>query len=47
MEHFLQKVPLFSSLTASECEQVEARLKKIDFPPQATIVREGTAGDTM
>ena len=47
MDHFLQKVPLFSSLTAAECEQVEARLKNVDFPPQATIVREGAAGDTM
>ena len=47
MDHFLRKVPLFSSLTAAECQQVEARLKKVDFPPQSTIVREGTAGDTM
>jgi len=47
MDHFLQKVPLFGSLSAAECRQVEERLKKVDFPPQATIVREGTAGDTM
>jgi type IV pilus assembly protein PilB len=46
-EHFLQKVALFSSLTTVDCEQVEKRLKRQEFPPQAVIVREGNAGDSM
>jgi type IV pilus assembly protein PilB len=46
-EHFLQRIPLFSSLSPADCEQVETRTKRLDFPPQAVIVREGTAGDSM
>ncbi len=47
MEHFLQGVPLFSSLSAAECGQVETRLRRLEFPPQAVIVREGSPGDAM
>jgi len=46
-EHFLQRIPLFSSLSTADCEQVESRLKRLEFPPQAVIVREGSAGDSM
>jgi len=47
MDHFLQRVPLFGSLSAAECKQVEDRLQTADFAPQTAIVREGATGDTM
>ncbi len=45
--HALQRIALFASLADSECEQIDARLKRREYPPQTTIVREGTPGDAM
>ncbi len=45
--HQLQQVALFSALGDAECEQIDARLKRREYPPQAVIVREGASGDAM
>jgi type IV pilus assembly protein PilB len=46
-EHFLQKIKLFSTLSSEECQQIVARMKTRDFPPQQIIVREGAPGASM
>jgi type IV pilus assembly protein PilB len=45
--HYLQKLKLFSPLSFDECLLVESRLKRRDFAPQQTIVKEGGPGDSM
>src|SRR5579872_3286594 len=45
--HFLQKIKLFSTLTKEDCEQVVKRMRRRDFPPNTTIVREGAPGSSM
>ncbi len=47
VEHFLQRIKLFSALTYDECQQVLKRMKRRDFPPQHAIVREGAPGNSM
>ncbi len=46
-QHFLQRIKLFSALSAQECQEVVKRMKRRDFPPQMMIVREGQAGNSM
>src|SRR3954463_7582669 len=46
-EHFLQRIKLFSALSAQECQEVVKRMKRRDFPPQMVIVREGQGGNSM
>jgi type IV pilus assembly protein PilB len=46
-EHFLQKIRLFSALSAEDCQHVVTRMKRRDFPPQSIIVREGQPGTSM
>ena len=46
-QHFLQRIKLFSALSAEECQQVVKRMKRRDFPPQMMIVREGQPGNSM
>ncbi len=43
---FLHKVPLFSALAPEACVQLESRMRRRDFVPQALIVREGSAEDS-
>lgn len=45
--HYLQKIHLFSQLTAEECLVVESRLKPREFAPRQVIVKEGGPGDSM
>ncbi|MEX2272162.1 MAG: ATPase, T2SS/T4P/T4SS family [Vicinamibacterales bacterium] len=42
----LSEVPLFAGLPAADCSEIERRMTRRDFPPQATLMREGSAGDT-
>lgn len=46
-QHFLQRIKLFSALSADECQHVVKRMKRRDFPPQMMIVREGQPGSSM
>jgi len=46
-QHFLQRIKLFSALSAHECQEVVKRMKRRDFPPQMMIVREGQPGNSM
>ncbi|HVZ15739.1 MAG TPA: ATPase, T2SS/T4P/T4SS family [Terriglobales bacterium] len=46
-QHFLQRIKLFSGLSAQECQEVVKRMKRRDFPPQTVIVREGQPGNSM
>lgn len=46
-QHFLQRLDLFSLLSAQECEVVAKRLKRQDFAPNQPIVREGQPGTSM
>jgi CRP-like cAMP-binding protein len=46
-QHFLQRIQLFSLLSWAECDAVVKRLKRRDFPPNHTIVREGQPGTSM
>jgi len=46
-QHFLQRIKLFSALSADECQQVVKRMKRRDFAPQMIIVREGQPGNSM
>ncbi len=46
-QHFLQRIQLFSLLSWAECDAVVKRLKRRDFPPNQTVVREGQAGSSM
>ena len=41
----LSDIPLFAGLSPAACAEFEQRMKRCDFTPQATIVREGGAGD--
>ena len=40
----LSDVPLFAGLDASALAEIERRMTRHDFPPQATLMREGSAG---
>ena len=46
-QHFLQRIKLFSALSAQECQEVVKRMKRRDFPPQMMVVREGQPGNSM
>src|SRR5512141_1515563 len=41
----LSELPLFGGLSAAECSEIEARMRRRDYAPQQTIVREGGPGD--
>src|SRR5688500_12777999 len=41
----LSDVPLFSGLDPASCAEIESRMARRDFPPQATLMREGSVGD--
>src|SRR5688572_10980688 len=41
----LSEVPLFAGLDPAACGEIEWRMSRRDFPPQATLMREGGAGD--
>jgi type IV pilus assembly protein PilB len=41
----LSEMPLFAGLSPAECAEFEQRMKRCDFTPHSTIVREGSAGD--
>ena len=45
MTSFLAGLPLFAGLSPADREQLEGRLPRREFPPQAVIVREGSAAD--
>ena len=45
MPSFLSRLPLFAGLSPADCAQLEPRMRRRDFAPQAVIVREGTAAD--
>jgi type IV pilus assembly protein PilB len=45
--HFLQRVKLFSGLSFADCQHVVKRMRRRDFPPSTTIVREGAPGSSM
>jgi len=45
--HFLQKIPLFASLSYDGCQMVESLMRNREFPPFQTIVKEGGPGDSM
>ena len=45
MASFLSRLPLFSGLTEADCAQLESRMPRREFAPQAVIVREGTVAD--
>ena len=47
VEHFLQRIKLFSGLNYDECQAVVKRMKRRDFPPNQIIVREGAPGSSM
>ncbi len=47
VEHFLQRIKLFSALKYDECQAVVKRMKRRDFPPNQVIVREGAPGSSM
>jgi type IV pilus assembly protein PilB len=42
---FLHTLPLFGGLTAGECRELEQRMTYREFPPQATVIREGGPGN--
>ena len=45
--HFLQRIKLFSGLSVDDCQHVVKRMRRRDFPPNSTIVREGAPGTSM
>jgi type IV pilus assembly protein PilB len=45
--HFLQKIKLFSGLSKEDCENVVKRMRRRDYPPATTVVREGAPGSSM
>ncbi len=47
IDHFLQRIKLFSALSYDDCQQIVKRMKRRDFPPSTFIVREGTPGTSM
>ena len=46
-QHFLQRIQLFSGLAFEECTQVVKCMKRREFAPNQTIVREGAPGSSM
>src|SRR5438093_4854501 len=42
---FLHTLPLFAGLSPDDCRELERRMKHREFPPQATIIREGGPGN--
>src|SRR5690242_20189040 len=42
----LNQFPLFAGLPAGARAQIDSRMSRVDFVPQAVIVREGAAGDS-
>jgi putative ABC transport system ATP-binding protein len=42
---FLQKVPLFAALTPSQLVEVAEKMHREVYPPGATIIRQGEAGE--
>jgi CRP-like cAMP-binding protein len=45
MPSFLDRLPLFAGLSPEDQAQLEQRMPRREFAPQAVIVREGTAAD--
>ena len=45
--HYLQKISLFSSLSYEACAMVEGLMRRREFAPMQTIVKEGGPGDSM
>ena len=45
MTSFLGRLPLFAGLAPADRAQLEERMPHREFPPQAVIVREGSAAD--
>ncbi len=45
--HYLQKIDLFSALSFEECEVIDKKLKRREFPPNQVVVKEGGPGDSM
>jgi len=43
----LQRIKLFSGLSFDDCQQIVKRMRRRDFPPNTTIVREGAPGSSM
>ena len=41
----LSELPLFAGLSPAETSELESRMRRREFAPQQTIVREGGAGD--
>ena len=41
----LSELPLFAGLSAAETSELESRMRRREYAPQQTIVREGGAGD--
>src|SRR5262245_23333015 len=41
----ISELPLFAGLTPRECQDLEGRMRRREFTPQQTIVREGGPGD--
>src|SRR4051812_37495843 len=41
----LSELPLFAGLSAAETAELESRMRRREYAPQQTIVREGGAGD--
>ena len=46
-QHFLQRIQIFSALSTDECNEVVKRMKRREFAPNQTIVREGAPGSSM
>src|SRR5262245_2565335 len=42
----LKRLSLFAPLSAADCARLEKRMRTREFPPQSTIVREGSTDDT-
>src|SRR5262245_60078868 len=41
----ISELPLFAGLSASECQEIEARMRRREYMPQQSIVREGGPSD--
>src|SRR5262245_29831460 len=41
----ISELPLFAGLSPRECQELESRMRRREFLPQQTIVREGGPGD--
>src|SRR5947209_9442161 len=42
---FLHTLALFAGLSPEDCRELERRMKHREFPPHATIIREGGPGN--